>query len=111
MDFFNDVVQTFKRMNVRQFLSQTVQLGESWLEPDLELCTSLSVLSVTPLPAAGLIVTSALMIWKTLILVTGSESPVRRAGTAHVLDRSPRRQGVVVVFVAVRFKPAPLSVW
>lgn len=27
--------------------------------------------------AAGLIVTSALMIWKTLILVTGSESPVR----------------------------------
>jgi hypothetical protein len=25
---------------------------------------------------AGLIVTSALMIWKTLILVTGSESPV-----------------------------------
>lgn len=27
-------------------------------------------------PAAGLIVTSALMIWKTLILVTGSESPV-----------------------------------
>ena len=26
---------------------------------------------------AGLIVTSALMIWKGLILVTGSESPVR----------------------------------
>lgn len=29
--------------------------------------------------APGLIVTSALMIWKTLILVTGSESPVRVA--------------------------------
>ena len=31
---------------------------------------------------AGLIVTSALMIWKTLILVTGSESPVRAASVS-----------------------------
>ena len=41
--------------------------------------------SATP-PLAGLIVTSALMIWKTLILVTGSESPVR-ASSGGVFGR------------------------
>ncbi|GAX84100.1 hypothetical protein CEUSTIGMA_g11523.t1 [Chlamydomonas eustigma] len=45
-----DTWQTLRRMNIRTFLSQTVQLG--------------------------LIISSALIIWKSLMLVTRSESPV-----------------------------------
>ena len=40
------------------------------------LRSQIHVLSL-PLPLSGLIVTSALMIWKSLMLITGSESPVR----------------------------------
>ncbi|GAX84098.1 hypothetical protein CEUSTIGMA_g11521.t1 [Chlamydomonas eustigma] len=46
----HDTWQTLRRMNIRTFLSQTVQLG--------------------------LIISSALIIWKSLMLVTRSESPV-----------------------------------
>ncbi|MEW5307904.1 MAG: hypothetical protein WDW38_007725 [Sanguina aurantia] len=50
MDMLKEAYWTLKRMNMRQLMTQGVQLG--------------------------LIVTSALMIWKSLMLVTGSESPV-----------------------------------
>lgn len=50
MEMFQEAYVTLKRMNPRQLMTQGVQLG--------------------------LIVTSALMIWKSLMLVTGSESPV-----------------------------------
>lgn len=50
MEAVHNVVDEFKRMNKRQMLMQGINLG--------------------------LIITSALMIWKTLILTTGSESPV-----------------------------------
>lgn len=68
-------------LNFRQLLSQGVNLGAC-------------IQSISPAPAAcsvadtrhaGLIVTSALMIWKTLILVTGSESPVSTPGCAAPL--------------------------
>ncbi|KAJ9527614.1 hypothetical protein QJQ45_025893 [Haematococcus lacustris] len=49
-DVVVETFQTLKRMNYRQLMMQAIQLG--------------------------LIVTSALMIWKGLMLVTGSESPV-----------------------------------
>lgn len=50
MEWVKETYSSFRRMNVRQLLSQGIQLG--------------------------LIMTSALMIWKSLMLVTGSESPV-----------------------------------
>jgi len=50
MEFLNDALRTLRQMDFRQFLHQSMNLG--------------------------LIVTSALMIWKTLMLITGSESPV-----------------------------------
>lgn len=50
-DFVRDTVYTLRHMNYRQLVQQFVQLG--------------------------LIVTSALIIWKTLMVVTGSKSPVR----------------------------------
>jgi len=50
IDPIKETWQTLRRMNIRTFLTQTVQLG--------------------------LIISSALIIWKSLMLVTGSESPV-----------------------------------
>jgi len=50
MDVIRDTWSTLTRMNYRTLCTQAVQLG--------------------------LIITSALMIWKSLMLVTGSESPV-----------------------------------
>jgi signal peptidase len=56
MELINHVVEEISKMNKRQLLMQAVNLG--------------------------LIITSALLIWKTLILTTGSESPVG----AHVCN-------------------------
>lgn len=85
MDFVQDVFATLRRMNIRQYLTQGVQLG--------------------------LIVTSALMIWKSLMLITGSESPVvvvlsgsmepgfQRGDILFLnLGTSPIRTGEIVVF-------------
>lgn len=85
MDFVKDTYQTIRRMNVRQLLSQGVQLG--------------------------LIVTSALMIWKSLMLVTGSESPVVVVLSGSMepafyrgdilflhMGKKPIRNGEIVVF-------------
>lgn len=85
MEFIKDTFQTLKRMNYRQLLQQGVQLGErSACKSPLQLSANAhSVLCVSPMMPShalpldpGLIVTSALMIWKSLMLVTGSESPV-----------------------------------
>jgi len=79
--FFGD----FKRMNKRQFLLQSVNLG--------------------------LVVTSALIIWKSLMLLTGSESPVvvvlsgsmepgfQRGDILFLnMGTAPARTGEIVVF-------------
>jgi signal peptidase len=50
VEYVGEIYRTIKRMNFRTLLQQAIQLG--------------------------LIVTSALTIWKSLILATGSESPV-----------------------------------
>jgi hypothetical protein len=64
-------------MNVRQLLLQAVNLGKLAsttayvaAPPSLAPCLTAS-------HATGLIITSALIIWKSLILWTGSDSPVR----------------------------------
>lgn len=85
MDFINETVQSIKRMNARTLLTQGVQLG--------------------------LIITSALMIWKGLVLVTGSESPVVVVLSGSMepgfyrgdilflnLGKAPFRTGEIVVF-------------
>lgn len=70
----------------RQLLQQTVSLGTQAAKhnrtsprgPSPLTATSVPhpSCSLTVLPFAGLIITSALMIWKSLIVFTGSESPI-----------------------------------
>lgn len=66
MEAIKDAFHTLRTMDLRQFLTQGMNLG------------TYIFLSFPPHvhDAPGLIVTSALIIWKTLILITGSESPV-----------------------------------
>lgn len=63
------MVDELRKMNVREVLHQGINLGTN------ETCNKHGV-DRTP-PIAALIVTSALMLWKGLVVVTGSESPVR----------------------------------
>eukprot|EP00210_Caulerpa_lentillifera_P003418 g3261.t1 len=85
MDGIKDAVRTLRSMDVRQLLTQVMNLG--------------------------LIVTSALVIWKTLILITGSESPVvvvlsgsmepgfQRGDILFLhMGHAPIRTGEIVVF-------------
>lgn len=88
MEAIQDVVTTLRRMNIRTLLGQTIQLGEvvggasEHLQlQDLILCAT----PQTPCCCTGLIITSALMIWKTLMLVTRSESPVGHLNVARRL--------------------------
>ncbi|GAQ84972.1 Peptidase S24/S26A/S26B/S26C family protein [Klebsormidium nitens] len=84
-DAVRDVHTYFKTLNVRQLISQAISLG--------------------------LIVSSALMIWKGLMVVTGSESPVvvvlsgsmepgfRRGDILFLhMSNAPIRAGEIVVF-------------
>lgn len=82
MEVINGTVKDIKssydelrKLNKRQALLQGVNLGIP-LRVAIGVFTSSIDSSCS---TAGLIVTSALMIWKTLILLTGSESPVRHA--------------------------------
>ncbi|CAD7698532.1 unnamed protein product [Ostreobium quekettii] len=85
MDWIRDTFNTLRAMNPREYITQGMSLG--------------------------LIVTSALMIWKTLMLVTGSESPVVVVLSGSMepafyrgdilflnLGKEPIRTGEVVVF-------------
>lgn len=85
MDALSDITASLKKMNARQLLTQGINLG--------------------------LVITSALMIWKTLMLVTGSESPVvvvlsgsmepgfRRGDILFLnMGTAPIRTGEIVVF-------------
>uniref|UniRef100_A0A7S0YCP7 Signal peptidase complex catalytic subunit SEC11 n=1 Tax=Polytomella parva TaxID=51329 RepID=A0A7S0YCP7_9CHLO len=85
LEWVKESYYTLKHMNVRHFILQSMQLG--------------------------LIVTSALMIWKTLMLVTGSESPVVVVLSGSMepgfyrgdilfltMDDRPVRTGDIVVF-------------
>ena len=56
--------------------------------------------AVSPATPAGMIITSALMIWKSLVLGTGSESPVRHAAAATL-----RRAWPLLTALMHRCKP------
>jgi hypothetical protein len=76
----------FKGMNARQLIGQGVNLGES-VAHDHAVCrtnsaASRSTGSQLDLRHAGLVVTSALIIWKSLMLITGSESPVSNSSSS-----------------------------
>ena len=71
MSFFGEIVDELRGMSVRQFVSQLLGLA--------------------------LIVSSAFMIWKCLILATGSESPVsslERGGTRFPARKRARGRRV-----------------
>ena len=78
------VVDDLTSLNVRQLLNQVVTLGDSHGVSSLKLGCNSCPSRPNVLSAAGLIVTSALMIWKSLILVTGSESPASAAAAVQV---------------------------
>jgi hypothetical protein len=97
-----DVWTSLKRMNKRQFTTQGVNLGALITAVLLRVTNAASRLShLTGADggwrglanrAAGLVVTSALIIWKSLMLFTGSESPVselanRRAAAPRLESR------------------------
>ena len=96
MDFFTSTFVQLKQMNKRELLTQGINLGASChrcqppTPPPIHHPAALSlpwlrmrelvqapVATPTCVAHAGLIVSSALMLWKTLIFMTGSESPVR----------------------------------
>jgi len=70
-------VNEIRAMNVRQLLLQAVNLGESASTTAYIAAPPTLAPCLTAGYAAGLIITSALIIWKSLILWTGSDSPVR----------------------------------
>ncbi|XP_066167592.1 uncharacterized protein [Oryza sativa Japonica Group] len=85
MGFIGDTIESIRSMQVRQVLAQIISLG--------------------------MIVTSALIIWKGLIVVTGSESPVvvvlsgsmepgfKRGDILFLhMSKDPIRTGEIVVF-------------
>ncbi|PNG99791.1 Signal peptidase complex catalytic subunit SEC11C, partial [Tetrabaena socialis] len=96
MESVKDMYRDLRRMNVRQMMSQGVQLGKR---------------QEAALERNRLIVTSALMIWKSLMLVTGSESPVVVVLSGSMepgfyrgdilflnMGKAPIRTGEIVVF-------------
>jgi signal peptidase len=77
-DQWNELVN----LNKRQALTQAVNLGAgSWVQGSSCLQLRQQRAHWTCL-LAGLVVTSALIIWKSLMLITGSESPVGAAAAA-----------------------------
>ncbi|KAL6221718.1 hypothetical protein ACLB2K_005113 [Fragaria x ananassa] len=94
MGWFGDTVDSIKSIQIRQALTQAINLG--------------------------LIVTSALIIWKGLMLVTGSESPVVVVLSESMepgfsrgdilllhMNKDPIRAGEIVVF-KVDGRPIPI---
>ena len=82
--FIADPLRDLQKTPVRQSLHQILNLGEISASR-MPICCVLAAgscqqssacLGKAPCHAAGLIVASALMSWKTLILITGSDSPV-----------------------------------
>ncbi|EAZ00480.1 hypothetical protein OsI_22502 [Oryza sativa Indica Group] len=103
MGFIGDTIESIRSMQVRQVLAQIISLGEFLWE--------WSILSSVGFDFAGMIVTSALIIWKGLIVVTGSESPVvvvlsgsmepgfKRGDILFLhMSKDPIRTGEIVVF-------------
>jgi hypothetical protein len=95
MDFIKETWAELRKMSVRQTLGQFIQLGApsgplaspaGFYQSSMPLSNvsvaRLALLSTRGTAPAGLIMTSALMIWKSLMLVTGSDSPVRCRPTA-----------------------------
>ncbi|KAF8753596.1 hypothetical protein HU200_011609 [Digitaria exilis] len=92
MGFVGDTLDSVRSMQVRNVLSQVISLGRVLTceiegrgvlnllppasSPPLALCKGWDFCNSLMFLLAGMIVTSALIIWKGLIVVTGSESPV-----------------------------------
>jgi hypothetical protein len=71
----SEVWTSLKRMNMRQFMTQGVNLGPGVITQTLCAACRWRLLTGDA-QRPGLVVTSALIIWKSLMLFTGSESPV-----------------------------------
>ena len=108
--------------NRRQLLMQFVSLGAGSASPRRGLvCARLAGAHVERcqankphvLASPGLIVTSALAIWKTMILATGSESPVVvvLSGSMEVMQRACGLKIVDWPFIFLTRRPnlAPLA--
>ncbi|KAL2243464.1 UNVERIFIED_CONTAM: Signal peptidase complex catalytic subunit SEC11C [Sesamum indicum] len=109
MGWIEESVASIKSFKIRQALHQAVSLGFFLLTLSLS-SPSLAFIS-TRISFFGMIVASALMIWKTLMCVTGSESPVvvvlsesMEPGFSRgdilflYLSRDPIRVGEIVVY-------------
>ncbi|KAB5563984.1 hypothetical protein DKX38_004038 [Salix brachista] len=116
MGWIGDTVDSVKSIQIRQLLTQAVSLGSDDTEKGLlqlgiavllRICGVLRHLLLIP----GMIVTSALIIWKALMCITGSESPVvvvlsgsmepgfKRGDILFLhMSKDPIRTGEIVVF-------------
>jgi hypothetical protein len=80
MESIKETYAALKNMNKKQFVMQGINLGVA-----RHVVPKLHCINPEPRHRAGLIVSSALIIWKSLMLFTGSESPVR---TLHTTRRT-----------------------
>ncbi|TVU19155.1 hypothetical protein EJB05_35291 [Eragrostis curvula] len=110
MGFVGDTLDSIRSMQIRQVLTQIISLGQLLLTHFLAiLIDKVVILSVDS--AGCMIVTSALIIWKGLMVVTGSESPVvvvlsgsmepgfKRGDILFLhMSKDPIRTGEIVVF-------------
>ena len=72
-NLFDDV----KRMDKRQFIYQVLPIEYQEFDIKLKVTYKLTIwLCYIQVLSFGMIVSSALMIWKGLMVVTGSESPI-----------------------------------
>lgn len=80
MELLKGVLGDLGRMHKRQMLLQGINLGQRLAGAACPSGDRPGTLIAPPrLLPAGLIITSALMIWKSLVLFSGSESPVSSA--------------------------------
>ncbi|KAF0927555.1 hypothetical protein E2562_034264 [Oryza meyeriana var. granulata] len=104
MGFIGDTVESIRSVQIRNVLAQIISLG------DARRLTSYQWVVVV-LGFKGMIVTSALIIWKGLMVATGSESPVvvvlsgsmepgfKRGDILFLhMSKDPIRTGEIVVF-------------
>uniref|UniRef100_A0A0E0DPD7 Signal peptidase complex catalytic subunit SEC11 n=2 Tax=Oryza TaxID=4527 RepID=A0A0E0DPD7_9ORYZ len=102
MGFIGDTVESIRSIQIRQVLAQIISLGDThqWVAGRRVV-----------LDFKGMIVTSALIIWKGLMVATGSESPVvvvlsgsmepgfKRGDILFLhMSKDPIRTGEIVVF-------------
>ncbi|KAE8705103.1 Signal peptidase complex catalytic subunit SEC11C [Hibiscus syriacus] len=103
MGWIGDTVDSVKSTQIRQLLTQAVSLGN--------VLSTIKVVWGILVGNRGMIVTSALIIWKGLMCVTGSESPVvvvlsgsmepgfKRGDILFLhMSKDPIRAGEIVVF-------------